>query len=75
MKKRTKLKLGFLFAMVASIVISSLLSILFSMHYMSHLYSLSSINANSVMTINKRIDLVEQRAKQSGKRYVKPVSL
>ena len=75
MRKKTKLKLGVLFAMVASIVISSLLSILFSMHYMSHLYSLSSINVNSVMTTNKRIDLIEKRAKQSGKKYVKPVSL
>ena len=75
MKKKTKLKLGVLFAMVASIIISSLLSILFSMHYMSHLYSIASMNAKTAMTINKRIDLIEQKAKPSGKKYVKPVSL
>ena len=76
MKKNTKFKLGFLLGMLTSIIISVLLSALFSMHYLSHLYSIASINANSVMSISKRIDFLEQRIKSNhNEKDIKPVRL
>ena len=76
MKKKTKLKLGFAFAMITSIVISSLLSILFSMHYMTHLYSLQITDARTFMNVSKRIDLLEAEIKaRHTKKPIKPVVL
>ena len=77
MKKSIRLKLSFFFAIFASIIISVAISCLFNMHYMTHLYALQSINSDTFMKVSKRIDLVEQRAKdnQSEQKKIKPVSL
>ena len=77
MKKKTKLKLGIFFAMIASIVISSMISILFSMHYMSHLYRISSMNAKSIINTNRSIEFLDKRVRdnQSEHKEIKPVVL
>ena len=75
--KKLKLKNFCFLELIASVIISVLLSIWFSMHYMSHLYKLASIHSNSVMAINKRIDLLEEKNKDISlkEKETKPVML
>ena len=77
MKKKTKFKIGFFLGMLTSIIISVLISTLFSMHYLSHLYRVASMNANTIMVINKRIDMINKKIKdnRSDKDKIKPVRL
>ena len=63
------------FSILLSVIISVFLSTRFSMRYMSHLYNIGLVNANSVMHINKRIDLIDKKINDRHKKEVKPVSL
>ena len=73
--KNYKFKKSYLFELLFSVIISVTLSSLFSMYYMNHLYKLHVININTSLSINKRIDLLEQKIKDTKQATVKPVSL
>ena len=75
MKKLKFFKFNIIVSIILSVVISIAISTWFSMHYMSHLYSLQSIDASSFMNVNKRIDLIDKKVKDRHKDNIKPVSL
>ena len=66
------------FSILVSVAISVFLSTWFTMHYMTHIYTLQSIDAKTFMNVSKRIDLLEAEIKARhslGKKPVKPVML
>ena len=73
--KKLKLKRVYLIELTIAVTISLGIGCILGMKVFSHLYLISGINSKSIILINKRIDFIEQRIKQSEQKDVKPVSL